>query len=526
MKEWRDLLALFRGIIMKKILKLVFSRLFYVGVAIVFQVFWIVVMAYRLERMFPVMSVFVTIACIAAVLWIVNKRMNPSYKLAWTMLILSVPIFGAVIYLIFGKSRLASETQKKFDEEAKKTDVVLKEDRQARENLNELDYHMDNQSRYIRDYAGFPVYQNTETEYFPIGEELYKSLIQELEKAKHFIFMEYFIIDKGMMWESVLEILVRKVSEGVDVRLIYDDMGCVNTLPAQFYKELQAKGIKCAAFNPFRPIVSVILNNRDHRKITVIDGHTSFTGGINLADEYINRKKRFGHWKDTGVMLKGEAVRNFTVMFIQMWNVITGMEDKLENYMPHVYHKETFRGEGFVQPYADTPLDNEIVGENVYINAITKAKRYVYIFTPYLIIDNEMMTALCLAAKNGVDVRIVTPGIPDKKMVFLLTQSYYAQLLEAGVKIYEYQPGFIHAKSFVCDDELAIVGTINMDYRSLYLHFECAVWMYRTKAVMQLKKDVFETIEVSTRITEEFCRERNILIRGVQNLLRLFAPLL
>lgn len=511
---------------MKKITRLVFSRLFFVGIAILIQVCWIFLMTYNIGRIFRPATILIQIVGILAVLWLVNKRINPSYKLAWTMLILSVPVFGAVIYMLYGKSRLAGYTQKKFEAEAKKAGELLQEDPQARQNLREIDHQMYNQSRYIRDYAGFPLFQNTQTEYFKVGEELYQQLIIELEKAEHYIFMEYFIIDKGEMWASVLEILERKVKQGVDVRLIYDDMGCVNTLPSKFYKQLQNKGIKCAAFNPFRPIISVILNNRDHRKITVIDGHTSFTGGINLADEYINRKKRFGHWKDTGVMLKGEAVWNFTVMFIQMWNVITGLDDDLAKYKPHVHHPQPFEGKGFVQPYADTPLDGEIVGENVYLNVITKAKKYVYIFTPYLIIDNEMMTALCLAAKNGIDVRIVTPGIPDKKMVFLLTQSYYPQLVEAGVKIYEYNPGFLHAKSFVCDDELAIVGTINMDYRSLYLHFECAVWMYRTQAVMQLKEDVFQTIEVSTRITPEFCNGRNIVIRAFQNIMRLFAPLL
>lgn len=511
---------------MKKILKLVFSRLFYVGIAIVIQVGWIMLFTYNLGKIFRPATILIQVIGILAVLWLVNKRINPSYKLAWTMLILSVPVFGAVIYFLFGKSRLAGKTHRKFEKETEKTKKVLKEDTEARAKLREIDHQMYNQSRYIRDYAGFPVYQNTETEYFQVGEDLYKQLIVELEKAEHFIFMEYFIIDAGEMWSSVLEILEKKVRQGVDVRLIYDDMGCVNTLPARFYKQLQSKGIRCAAFNPFRPVISVVLNNRDHRKITVIDGHTSFTGGINLADEYINRKKRFGHWKDTGVMLKGEAVWNFTVMFIQMWNVITGLDDDVRKYHPHTYHPEPFSGEGFVQPYADTPLDEETVGENVYLNIITKAKKYVYIFTPYLIIDNEMMTALCLAAKNGIDVRIVTPGIPDKKMVFLLTQSYYAQLVDAGVKIYEYKPGFLHGKSFVCDDELAVVGTINMDYRSLYLHFECAVWIYRTKAIMQVKEDVLKTIELSANITSEFCSSRNIVVRALQNVMRLFAPLL
>ena len=481
-------------------------------------------MAYRLERMFPVLSVFITVACIAAVLWIVNKRMNPSYKLAWTMLILSVPVFGAVIYLIFGKSRLASETQKKFDNEVKKTDVVLKEKKDVRENLNELDYHMDNQSKYIRDYAGFPVYQNTETEYFRIGEELYKSLIQELEKAEHFIFMEYFIIDKGMMWESVLEILVRKVAEGVDVRLIYDDMGCVNTLPAQFYKQLQAKGIKCAAFNPFRPIVSVIMNNRDHRKITVIDGHTSFTGGINLADEYINRKKRFGHWKDSGIRIDGPATQAFTRLFLMNWYINRGEISDFDQY--HL-ENQTRLGSGLCIPYGSgpKPIYKTKVGKIVYQNLINQAEDFVYITTPYLIIDYDLTEDIKNAAMRGVDVRIVTPHIPDKKLIQLVTRGAYPDLLSAGVRIFEYTPGFIHSKQMIVDDRFAAVGTINLDYRSLVHHYENAVLLYKTESIADIRKDFEGIFEQSQEIFSDTINPTwyQMMIKEVT---QLFAPML
>ena len=269
-----------------------------------------------------------------------------------------------------------------------------------------------------------------------------------------------------------------------------------------------------------------MLNNRDHRKILVIDGHTGYTGGINLADEYINQQMRFGHWKDTGVRLCGEGVWNLTVMFLQMWSVITRTKTHLPAYGPYVYHPEEFENDGFVQPYGDSPLDGEVVGENVYLNVINQAKKYIYITTPYLIIDNEMMTALCLASKKGIDVRIITPGIPDKKLVFLLTRSYYRQLLEAGVRIYEYTPGFIHAKSFVCDDEIAVVGTINLDYRSLYLHFECAAWMYQCQAVGQVKEDMLNTFRNSREVSLNTCKEQNVFRRGLQSILRLFAPML
>ena len=354
----------------------------------------------------------------------------------------------------------------------------------------------------------------------------FAELLRQLETAEHYIFLEYFIIDEGLMWGRILEVLARKAASGVDVRVIYDDFGCVTTLPYQYYKSLQQMGIKCAAFNQFRPVLNVILNNRDHRKIAVIDGHTAFTGGINLADEYINRKERFGHWKDSGICLHGEAVWSFTVMFLQMWSTITGMECNFESYRPEIYHEEAFKKDGFVQPYGDSPLDGETVGEHVYLNIISQAKKYLYIFTPYLIPDNETLTALCMAAKRGVDVRIVTPGIPDKKIVYILTQANYEILLESGVQIYQYAPGFIHSKSFVCDDEVATVGTINMDYRSMYLHFECGVWMYGSSAVAQVKEDALTTFEQCEQINMDYCRKKNFAVRALRGALKFLAPLL
>ena len=359
-----------------------------------------------------------------------------------------------------------------------------------------------------------------------MGEDWFAKYLEELKKAEHYIFMEYFIIAEGYMWDSILEVLKEKAAAGVEVRLIYDDLGCVNTLPAQYYRTLQACGIRCAAFNQFRPVLNVVMNNRDHRKITVIDGHTAFTGGINLADEYINRKRRFGHWKDSGIWLYGEAVWTFTVMFLQMWSVITGTACEFGRYRPHIYHIGEFEADGLVQPYGDSPMDSETVGESVYLNIINYAKRYLYIFTPYLIPDNETLTALCQAAKRGVDVRIVTPSIPDKKTVFLLTQSYYEPLMEAGVRIYEYLPGFIHSKSFVCDDEMATCGTFNVDYRSLYLHFECGVFLYKNSSVLQIRQDALNTFEVSEEMQLEKVRSRNLAVRMIQSVLRLFAPML
>lgn len=512
---------------LNKLIKLLFNRIFYVVTALIIQLVWLFIFVWRLNEYSKVISGFLTFLTFLAVLWIVNKDINPSYKLAWTIVILTIPIFGLVLYMLFGKSRVASAMEEQMDSMKKNTEPYLQESEITRQHLKELNPSISNQSEYIWKYSGYPLQENTTAEYFTVGDDMFPVLIRELNQAKHFIFIEYFIINDGVMWQTILDILEEKAAKSVDVRLIYDDFGCLTTLPYKYYEVLRAKGIKCAVFNPFRPFLSVIQNNRDHRKICVIDGHTGFTGGINLADEYINQKARFGHWKDTAVMLKGDAVWNFTAMFLHMWAVVNNEKiTDVQKYLPHANHPCAFESDGFVQPYCDTPLDDEIVGEHVYLNIINRAKHYVYICTPYLIVDNEMVTALCLASKSGVDVRIMTPGIPDKKIVFLLTQSYYQCLLEAGVKIYEYQPGFLHAKSFVCDDEIAVVGTINMDYRSLYLHFEDGVWMCQNKAVMEIKEDFIETMDFCKEITLEFCRSRNIFIRGVQSIMRLFAPML
>ena len=513
---------------LRSLLKLLFNRIFYVALALVVQLAWLLIALFRIMEYSRWVTIGMQIVGVLVVLWIVNKTINPSYKLAWTMLILIFPVFGGSLYLLFGKSRIGTVMEQHYQNLIDETAEYLEGSELTRKRLNEDDRSMRIQSDYIWQYSRYPVHENTTAEYFQVGDDMFPVLVHELEQAKHFIFIEYFIINDGVMWQTILNILEKKAKEGVDVRLIYDGFGCLTTLPYKYDQEMRRRGIKCEVFNRFRPILNIIQNNRDHRKICVIDGWTGFTGGINLADEYINQRKRFGHWKDTAVMLKGEGVWNMTAMFLYMWGIVTRTDTSLDfgNYAPHRWHPDEFPGSGYVQPFCDSPLDDEIVGENVYLNIINRAKNYVYICTPYLIIDNEMMTALCLAAKSGVDVRIMTPGIPDKKMVFLLTQSYYKQLLEAGVKIYEYQPGFLHAKSFVCDDKVGVVGTINLDYRSLYLHFEDGVWMYKNDVVLDIRDDFTETLEYCDPIDLAFCQKRNIVVRAIQNVLRVFAPLL
>lgn len=511
---------------MKKYIKLIFGRLFIGVLAILVQFLWMFLLLWKFSIQFTFVNYTIHVLAGVIVLRIVSRRMNPSYKLAWTFVILMFPVLGLFIYYVFGRSELTKRTRNRMQKVSDEVMTLLPDDGSIQERMRSRSESAANQSHYISQWAKFPVYENTATQYYASGEEMFPDMLKALQEAEHFIFLEYFILDEGTMYDQVTEILIRKAKEGVDVRLIYDDMGCITTMPAHFYRKLQAHGIKCAAFNPFRPILSVILNNRDHRKIFVVDGKIAFTGGINIADEYINAKKRFGYWKDTGIRLEGEAVWSFTCMFLSMWDYIVRSSEDYSRFMPQVHQTLEFATDGFVQPYGDTPLDKENTGENVYMNIISRARRYVYIFTPYLIIDNEMKTILCNAAKSGVDVRIVTPGIPDKKLVYLLTQADYGILIENGVKIYQYTKGFIHAKCFVCDDEIATVGSINMDYRSLYLHFECGVFLYQSKAVLQVKEDAWNTIAQSEPVTQEFCKNRKWYVRLLQSVLRLFAPML
>ena len=512
----------------KKVAKLLFNRILYVIIAASLQVAWIVVVVFRLARYSTFFEIGLRILCLVIVLELIKDELNPAYKLLWTFLILGIPIFGMGILVFVGETRLTSRVEKDYKRLNDGEIHYLPEEIQTRKKLEKIDGLAARQSLYIRDWGKAPLWEGTETHYFAMGDDMFPVLTQEIEKAQHFIFMEFFIINYGVMWNTILELLERKVAEGVDVRIIYDDFGCMTTLPVDYPRMLQRKGIQCCVFNPFRFWANIVHNNRDHRKFCIIDGYVGFTGGINLADEYINRTTRFGVWKDTAVMLKGEAVGNMTVMFLQMWALVAASKEpiKCEDYMPHAYHPETFSTEGFVQPFGDAPLDREAVAENVYMSIISQARRYVYICTPYLIIDNEMMTSLCLAAKSGVDVKILTPGIPDKKLIFLLTRSYYTPLLKAGVKIYKYQPGFLHAKSFVCDDKIAVCGTVNLDFRSLYLHFEDAVWIYGNHTVTEIKNDFLDTVKLSLPVSLSECLGRNVVVRGIESVLRLLAPLL
>ena len=511
---------------MNKVLKFLFSRMVIVGMLILIQLLILISAIWILTESFVYLYAFFTILSLLVAIYIVSTKDNPSYKLAWIIPVLLVPVFGGLFYLLFGSRRTSKKFRNRIKRLHEETYKYLEQDEKILREIEDDDKSILNQVKYLNDYAVSPIYKNTMSKYLSPGEEFFEELKNELKSAKKYIFMEYFIIQEGFMWNSILEILEEKVKEGVEVRLIYDDMGCLQTLPYKYYEKLREKGIKCLVFNPFVPFLSVIMNNRDHRKITIIDGHTAFTGGINLADEYINKVVRFGHWKDASIILKGDAVWSLTMMFLQAWQFTCGEKEDYNKYRPRINYIDNFETDGYVQPYGDSPLDDETVGEYVYLNIINKAKDYVYITTPYLIVDNELVTALTLAAKSGVDVRIITPHIEDKWYVHLVTRAYYAQLIEAGVKIYEYTPGFIHSKTFVSDDKVGVVGTINMDYRSLYLHFENGVFLYKTKSVNQIKNDFIETQRVSKEITIEDCKKVKWSNKFITAILRVFSPLM
>ena len=458
---------------------------------------------------------------------LLKKNKSAAFKLTWVVVVLTFLPIGGVLYLLFGDKRPTRKIAKYVNEHALIA-KYLDADEESHEVKSENCGRLSSLFSYIRNASSYHAYHGTAIDYYGMGEDMFSALLDDLNRAEKFIFLEYFIIKDSLMWGQILEILIWKAAQGVDVRLIIDDFGSMGLFTNRYIRRLRSRGIKIVRFNPLRPKLLMFMNNRDHRKIIVIDGHTAYNGGTNIADEYINLKSRFGVWKDTGVRLRGEAVWSFTLMFIEMWDLFCLPDELIKDYEKY---RETaviagLEPDGIVLPYGDSPLDNEQLGENVYIDMLSQAQDYVYIFTPYLIISENMIYALQMAAKRGVDIRIVTPGIPDKKLVFRLTRSYYRFLLKAGVKIYEYTPGFMHAKSFVSDDKLAVVGTINLDYRSLYLHFECATLIYSAKVIEEIKNDALESIAVSREIPVITKSHKTIIGAFVDAILHLFAPLM
>lgn len=497
------------------------GRALFVAISVLLQLAWIMGLVLLLNDYYYAVSLATSVLAFLVVLNLYGKQMTGPMKASWIIFILFFPVMGLCIYLMFGRPNCARVMRRRFERLEKRTEGLLGDGEAVLAQVEQEDRGIANQLRYLAHRVGFPAYANTDVVYYATAEEGMEAQKEALRQAEHFIFMEYHAIEDSQSFHGLEEILAEKARQGVEVRLLYDDMGSLGFINPAFIKRMEALGIQCRVFNPLMPVLNIFMNNRDHRKITVIDGKVGFTGGYNLADEYFNLTHPFGWWKDTGLKLTGDAVPSLTVMFLTMWNGVKETDGDFAPYFPSVPYQA--REGGIVAPYADSPLDDERVGETVYLNMVKQAKDYVYIITPYLILDDELISELTLAAMRGVEVRIITPGIPDKKLVYQVTRSYYGCLVDRGVRIFEYTPGFCHAKMMLCDGETAAVGTINLDYRSLYLHFENGVFLSRCGAVEDIQADFLNTFAKCREVTEDYQGKKLTLW---QTLLRLFAPLL
>ena len=458
---------------------------------------------------------------------LVNSRHDDSAKITWLIIMLLLPVFGALLYIYTTYDIGHRVLKKRVSDILEATHYSIKQDKDV---INQVECkcpELSDLSYYVNRTGCFPIFGNTEVEYFPLGDYMFERMLEELENAKDFIFLEYFIIDEGFMWGEILDILERKAKEGVEVRVMYDGTCEFALLPRKYPSLLKERGIKCKVFAPITPFLSTHYNYRDHRKIMVIDGVTAFNGGINLADEYINKIERYGHWKDTGVMLKGDAVKSFTLMFLQMWHI----DEKLSDFSPYIEKSSNLNvsmleNTGFVMPFADCPLDADNVGESVYMDILNRAHDYVYIMTPYLVLDGEMAKTLMFAAQRSIDVKIIMPHKFDHFVAQTLAKTHYKPLLDAGVKIYEYSEGFVHSKVFLSDDEKGVVGTINLDYRSLYHHFECATYIQDMPCIDNIKDDFMKTFEKCEKVTYETIKKEKWYIKIVGNIMKFIAPLI
>ncbi len=498
-------------------------RFVFVGVAMIVQVGWILLTILVLNEHYRWIELVTRIFSVVLILQINSTHTNAAYKIPWIMLILTAPVMGLSLYLMVGIFGEVGSARRRMKSARESVRPLLDQDPQVIQALEGQIFPAGEVSRYLQRQTDSPVYDSTRTDYFAEASDAFEAMKADLEKAESFIFMEYFIVSGDSAFRELSEILIRKARMGVDVRLMYDDFGSVGNVNLLFAKALSDAGIRCTVFNPALPVLNVFMNHRDHRKITVIDGKVGYTGGYNLSDEYFGRKITYGRWKDTGIRLEGRAVCSLTAAYLEMWNACRKTKEPVESYL-RVRHNAP--GEGFVQPYVDDPLGSERVAENVYLNLIYSARKTLYITTPYLIITDEMTNALGLAAKRGVDVRIITPGVPDKKLVYAVTRSYYAGLVSQGVRIFEYTPGFCHAKQILCDGRTASIGTSNLDYRSLYLHFENNVLLYGGEAVQHMAEDFQQLFVQCREVTEQYSGGRSPALRLGQYILRLFAPMM
>ena len=505
--------------------KLFFSKFLFVFAAICLQIFIFVATNFYLSSTFWWVNYWFNALAFIIFLAVINKDKPASFKLPWVALVLFMPIVGIAIFILFGNYTLSRKARKAIKKEDKKLIRFCKKNKDTMDKLYLENKKAYGQACYIERTCYLSTYENSYCEFLPTGEKFFNSLLENLKTAKKYIFMEYFIIEEGKFWNPILEILTQKALEGVEVYVMYDDFGCVGKIPSSYYLRLRDKGIYATRFNPFTPLVSVTHNNRDHRKITVIDGEIGYVSGANIADEYINVTHPYGEWKDNACLLKGECVDSLILMFIRLFNPSSVKKLEVSNYL--VEHQKYDEG-GFIAPYGDgpCPIYNDYISKNVYLNFINQAEKYVYITTPYLIVDYEFLEAICNASKRGVDVRILTPHIPDKRMIKIMTKSNYEKLIINGVKIYEFEKGFVHSKNVVVDDEFASIGTANFDYRSFVHHFECGVWFYKSNIIKDMKKD-FENIINNESIKMNVKNSKlSIPERLIKDLLRLIAPLI
>lgn len=507
----------------KGLIRCIFGRMGLVLVLLLVKVLYLLsVFLWFADYLPQVFSGHMLIA-VAMVIVLLNSKLDPTAKITWLVLIIPKPLFGSMLFL-FTQSELGQRAMKRRLKQLNRAaKEAIRQDAEAFAKFQTENAGAAAMAHYVASGGCYPVFGGCEAEYFPLGEDKFARLLTELEKAENYIFLEYFIVEEGIMWGKILEILARKAAEGVEVRVMYDGTCEFALLPKGYPKKLKKLGIQCKVFSPVTPLISTHYNYRDHRKICVIDGHTAFTGGINLADEYINAYEKHGHWKDTAVIVKGEAAKSFALMFLQLWS-ITEREFIYEPYLTAEAPRSDAKG--YVMPYGDDPLDGEKVGKRVYIDLLNRAKRYVHIMTPYLIMDAELENALTYAAKRGVEVSLLLAGVPDKKIPYAMAKTHYRALLQAGVKLYEYTPGFVHAKGFVVDDQEAVVGTINLDYRSLYHHFECALYLCGVDCIGQIEADFSECVSKSREVTLQTLRKEKWYMMLVGYVMKLFAPLM
>ena len=503
------------------------KRLIFTAVSILLEIVFLLFLFTKVSESATIIDWATRIVAIFLVLGLYSMDKTSSMKMPWIILMLAFPILGVSLYLLVGLNGSTKKMRARYEEIDKKLLPYLPDNRQILEWMKKESPQAGAIASYLTNYSFYPVYQNTDVTYYDEAIKGLDAQLEDLSKAEKFIFMEYHAIEDEEAWQRIQTVLEDRVKAGVEVRIFYDDMGSIWFVNMDFATKLKSLGIKCRVFNPILPGLNMFLNNRDHRKITVIDGKVAYTGGYNLANEYFNITHPYGIWKDTGIRMEGDAVKSMTVAFLEMWNAAGNVKSKElvpEKYVIHYAYKAQQRG--YVQPYADSPLDGEQVGEEVYISMANKAEKYCWFITPYLIITDEMTHALTLAAKRGVDVRIITPGIPDKKMVYSVTRSFYHNLVKHGVRIYEWTPGFCHAKMSVADDKMATCGTINLDYRSLYHHFENGCFLADCDAVLEIRDDLIRTMGESREVTEQYKEGRSAGLRLGQLILRLFAELL